>query len=544
MNLSSLIDRMDDWINPIVIKEVRQAVKSRMVVAILMTFLGLQLFLLGVFLLFGEMRDDSVNWNAGNEVFRWQQGILLWTLMLFVPGYAAVRLGSERSDHNVDLLFISTLHPRSIISGKFFAALVLAMLVYSTCAPFMTFTYLMRGIDIPTILVVLFIDLLFMLFCTIVALFLAAVPGPRPIKFFLAFLGFIFLGILCIYTTIATVALVWEGAAVLDEMFAFWLVLGISVVGILGLVGLFFVYSVALISPPSSNRILPVRLYLVGLWLVMGIGLFLTSYYYKPSTHLGPIVFWVLGGATLVCIQFCISICERDSWGPRMRRSIPQSVWLRVPAFLFYTGSAGGIMLTALLALGTLYSTWWWCEYFNPSGSGSTTPGSIAAASMTSGYTAATGMLEVMTVICLYTWCYGLSAVLMRTHVLAGQLKASYTWLVGLLLVGLGSSIPAVIAMVFFSDEMRASADGGWWILPNPFMASYEFFPSFGRGGVNTEFQTLCSWFLGTWAVLVGVLSIPWFIVQMRRFRPRERRDVEFAPVLVVEAEPPSVGAG
>jgi hypothetical protein len=531
MRIAALIDRADDWINPIVVKELRQAVKSRMVVSILMLFLGLQLFLLGLFLLFGEMRDDRVNWNAGNDVFCWQQGILLWTLMLFVPGYAAVRLGSERSDHNVDLLFISTLHPRSIIAGKFFAALVLAMLVYSTCAPFMTFTYLMRGIDIPTILIVLFIDLLLMLFSTMFALFLAAIPGPRAIKFVVAFLGFIFLIIVCGYMTAGTVALVIEGTSTFffGGMFDFWPILLVTIAGILGLVGMFFVYSVALISPPSSNRILPVRLYLFTLWLVMGVGLFLTSYYYQPAPHMGPIVFWVLLASLLVCIQFCISICERERWGPRMRKSIPQSIWARMPAFLFYTGSAGGISLTTLMAFGTLYSTWFWCEWFD-----TTTPA----------HEAASVMFKMMFVICLYTWCYGLSAVLVRTHVLAGQLKPTFTWLVGMLLAGLGSSVPYVIAMIFFSEELRrGAAEGGWWMLPNPFVAIYEFSPGY-MSGVNTEFQTLCFWFLGTWGLLVGLLSIPWYVIQMSHFRPRDRRDVELAPVVVVEPTPSSVGAG
>jgi hypothetical protein len=99
--------------------------------------------------------------------------------------------------------------------------------------------------------------------------------------------------------------------------------------------------------------------------------------------------------------------------------------------------------------------------------------------------------------------------------------------------------------MIFFSDEMRYNTDGGWWMLPNPFMAVYEFAPSFGpMAGVDNEFHTRCYWFLGTWAVLVTVFSIPWFIGQVRLFRPRERRDVELAPVMVVEATPSSVGAG
>jgi hypothetical protein len=526
MSVSAVIARVDDWINPIVVKELRQAVKSRMVVSILMLFLGLQLFLLGVFLLFREVKgEDVVNWNAGNEVFRWQQGILLVTLMLLVPAYAAIRLGAERSDHNVDLLFISTLHPRSIIAGKFFAALVLALLVFSTCAPFMTFTYLLRGIDIPTILTVLGIDLLGMLFGTMLALFVAAIPGGRAIKFFLAFLAFIFLGILCYIGAWATLGVVMEGASGLDAMFDFWLVLAVIVAAILGLVGLFFFYSVTLISPASSNRILPVRLYLLLLWVLMGVGLFLTSYHYKPSLHLGPIAFWVFGACTLVCIQFTISICERERWGPRMARAIPRSPLLRLPAFLLYTGSAGGILLSILLAAATLGSTWWWCDRFG-------SPGSVR------GWEPATVLLNVMTVICLYTYCFGLSSVLVRAHVLGNQLKPSYTWLVGLLLVGLGSSIPSVIAYVFFSDQMRLGTDGGWWMLPNPFMAVYELIPGW-TGGANDDFNTLCYWFLGTWAVLVTALSLPWFVAQVSRFHPpAKKREVEYAEVVVVEPAP------
>ena len=74
MRVSGLLDRIDDWINPIVIKELRQAVKSRMVVSILMLFLALQLFIVGVYLVVREAEGDTrVEWDAGNHVFRVQQ---------------------------------------------------------------------------------------------------------------------------------------------------------------------------------------------------------------------------------------------------------------------------------------------------------------------------------------------------------------------------------------------------------------------------------------------------------------------------------------
>ena len=96
MNLLSIIDKLDDKLNPIVVKELRQAVKSRMVVGILVLFLGVQLFLLGFVLLVREARESAViDWSAGHDVFLIQQGILLVTIMILVPAYACIRLAND-----------------------------------------------------------------------------------------------------------------------------------------------------------------------------------------------------------------------------------------------------------------------------------------------------------------------------------------------------------------------------------------------------------------------------------------------------------------
>ena len=241
MTRAAFIDRLDDWINPIVVKELRQAVKSRMVVGILLLFLGLQLFLLGFYLLTREFsgQAQTVDWSAGNSVFRVQQGILLWTIMILVPAYAAVRLAAERSEQNVDLMFISTLRPASIVWGKFFAAVVLAFLIFSACAPFMTFCYLLRGIDIPTIMVVLGIDLLAMVFGIMVALFLASLPGGRPVKFFFCFLGFVWLAVMCAYLTAGTIEIITMGGAfevVVERCY----IVAVNDAAVFGLSGLLF----------------------------------------------------------------------------------------------------------------------------------------------------------------------------------------------------------------------------------------------------------------------------------------------------------------
>src|SRR5262249_53147560 len=145
----------------------------------------------------GERRAvNFVNLYAGREIFEVLQGILLGTCMLLIPTYAGVRLAAEHSDSNVDLLFISTLRPRAIIAGKFQAPVVLILLILSACAPFMTFTYLLRGIDIPSILLVLGLDFLAVLLGTQLAIFLGAVPANWGLKVLLGLAGLGCLGLL------------------------------------------------------------------------------------------------------------------------------------------------------------------------------------------------------------------------------------------------------------------------------------------------------------------------------------------------------------
>src|SRR5215472_11933563 len=183
MNSAGFMARLDDLFNPIVVKELRQAVKNRAVLAALLLFLLLQLGILLFSLFLGERRAvNFVNLYAGREIFEVLQGILLGTCMLLIPTYAGVRLAAEHSDSNVDLLFISTLRPRGIIAGKLQASVVLILLIFSACAPFMTFTYLLRGIDIPSILLVLAVDFLAVMLGTQLAIFLGAVSVNWGLK--------------------------------------------------------------------------------------------------------------------------------------------------------------------------------------------------------------------------------------------------------------------------------------------------------------------------------------------------------------------------
>ena len=97
--------------------------------------------------------DTSI--DGGRNVFMFLLGILLITCIGFVPLYSGIRLSLERNDANIDLFFVTTITPGAIVRGKYLTAMALTLLIFSACMPFMILTYLLRGIDLPTIFFIL-----------------------------------------------------------------------------------------------------------------------------------------------------------------------------------------------------------------------------------------------------------------------------------------------------------------------------------------------------------------------------------------------------
>src|SRR5881394_64186 len=129
--------RQWEW-NPVLLKELRQAVRSHALNGMLMLLLIL-LFLsaLSVFATHGFSA------TANQQLGRWTFQVLLIVLtaisLLFVPLYTGVRLASERLESEVDLMFSTPLPTTRIVRGKLFCGAYLAAMFFSVCAPFMAF---------------------------------------------------------------------------------------------------------------------------------------------------------------------------------------------------------------------------------------------------------------------------------------------------------------------------------------------------------------------------------------------------------------------
>ncbi len=528
-----MLDWIDDSLNPIVVKELREVVQSRIVVLSLLVFLAIQVTLFTGILSIEEAHHEA-NMQSGLAVFSALQVALLSTCMLLIPAYAGVRLAAERSDTNVDLLFISALGPGSIVSGKLFAAMVLCLMIFSACAPFMTFCYLMGGVDIPTILTILFADFLTVMLSTQFAICLAAIPANRGLKIFLGFMGLSVIGNLLSGSLMMTLFLAAQGLFFFPaDSLEFWSVLGTYTAGVGGIIGVLFTWSVALLSPPSSNRALPVRLFLLGFWAFSGgVALAWSLQFHRFL----PIRCWMTFWALFFSMNLFIVISEREELGPRLISAIPRSTTSRWLAFPFYSGAAGGIFFVTGLLVLTFATV--------------TAVGGVAFQSQMVMAVGVAGVGRLLgdrdiamrlwptfLVGYLYIYTYCLLAVLVRRSVFRNRLQPAHTWLVAMILIGLGSTLPFMLAFVLDADptQARFGNRAQWWKIGNPFVAVSESLgeQTFGQYFVAEAHLA----FVGPLAVAATFFCIPWFSRQIRNFQPPYK-----APELIEPVEAPPAG--
>lgn len=499
-SVANLLENVSNTLNPIVIKELRQAVQGKFLAAVLLIFLGIQLLTVGLFL-----TDESISWSfsVGRNIFKTLASMLMGTCLILVPAYTGLRLAIERSDANVDLLFITTLHPRSIIWGKFFAALVFTALIYGTCMPFITLTFLLRGIDLPSIFALLALNFIVIAVAIQCSILLGCLPANRVFKIIIGLVWFLIMSsVVPVYITL-TVA---PGVGILDSgigsRVGSWqflaATLGVLVTG-LACIGLLAKLATALISPLSANRALPVRIYVTAAWLVTGIGVAIWSI---VAGNVTPVGIWASVHILLQCIGLLVAVSERESLGQRVRQSIPRGRLLRPLAFLYYSGSGGGVAWSSLMIILTV----------------------ISAAALSIAYPyiwSGNDFEEFMTcmgAIGMFALSYALAASFIRRSVLAKRVASGYTWLIALVLMGFATTI---IPLVLFL--LSGTWDKGWLIGSplGPFV--------FSANG-DSELLDGSAQFAGAFAVFIGALNFPWFLRQIINFHPPRQKTASNPP--------------
>lgn len=436
-----------DRFNPLLVRELRQMVRSRLIVLAIILYLTV---LVGFFcvamlaFLEGHVSQD----RFGFEMFLGFLGIAGWAAGLGVVGYTAIRASVDRI--NEDLLFYTAISPTENVRGRLICGLVLTLLFFSMSLPFLTISYLFRGVDVWIFLVVIPIVIFVVQIVNIVALgvFSAVRSYLQWIFYAILFLAVLWLlgaGIIAwgevtgyrawnswqtilvhfsgnpasafsffIFIAFRTLILVQFVAMpyLAYRLMRRWIfpnekeksfftirvcvcistVLALVIGLILGVVSgldlswlfnassisflpvpwpdftellfesflflyvyLFFVPGTAYrfarcnLSPFSSNRMLPIRLWMSGN-IVGTFFLGLLGAYFFPHievlrySDLSLMQLWTVFAVGILSMMLILAVCERETWEGRLRRDIPKPIWRRALVFPFYTGSINGLL--------------------------------------------------------------------------------------------------------------------------------------------------------------------------------------------------------
>lgn len=264
-----------DWIrstyrrfeNPLLMKELRQTVRSRIYVYVFMTILFICFFIMSLFLLMqqGEARSS---YGVGATSF----------LILFVPFYIVALLGvpmtaflsqlQEMEQDCLELIQVTNLTTGQIIRGKIYAGVVKLLLFLTALIPFFAFSYLLRGISIVSILVPLgFTVLLSTLLVSIYVCFSMLVHGGfskvMSILFLVAVSSLLmYFSFLYLVTEVLRHANFTSGMTLGLSRYSMWENTGIISMALViwgSLLFLFHQSSIAMAMKSTKNRSWPIR---------------------------------------------------------------------------------------------------------------------------------------------------------------------------------------------------------------------------------------------------------------------------------------------
>ncbi len=343
--------RAGEWFNPILVKEVRQSLKSRQFeVSFGLTLLAAVAWTL-MFMSFSVPRIFYMP-AAGTALLYGYAYILLVPLLIIIPFTAFRSLTSEIEESTFELLSITSLSAKQIVSGKMATAALQILLYVSALVPNIMLTYMLRGVSLVSILVLLGMTIVYSVTLVSVALLVATVSRTRSgqsgmsvlllalltISFF-SFSGMIGSGTIdeIVSRSMNRVALVWVFAFVTIFIAAFSLMMQTAA---------------AAIDFPSENKSTPIRkrlLVLVGVllfWLTMLISsLSAQGIPNVAEVANAALICFFLGWAaigTLVC-------GERGVISPRARRSLPATFFGRAMLTWFSPGAGLGYVFVVVV---------------------------------------------------------------------------------------------------------------------------------------------------------------------------------------------------
>ncbi len=457
-------------INPIVVKEVRQSLKSKqfsisfgltLIAAVSWTLIAVSLMVPRIYFVPG-----------GTPLLIGFFCILTVPLMVIIPFSAFRSLTSETEDSTFELLSISALSAAQIVHGKMASACVQIMLYLSALAPCIVLTYLLRGVSLFSILFLLGATVVFSIAETALALMVASVARTRLLQngvSVLALAGLLFAAFGW------TMLIVGERFELFNNPIREMYVVLFALATIIALaISLVLRAAAAAIDFPSENHSTPLRwrivwlLTLVLFWSLIGI--------IAAEAAEGAVLLVVGVFAVLMFIGSLIT-GERGVISPRAQRTLPKTFFGRIFLTWLYPGAGLGYIYLVCLYAALVVTLGGVELYYSATIRNFFGRESVLAA----GYL----------LLCYLTIYLGVNRLIMMsvTKQLPGRMVASVAMLIVLLI--LAHLIP--LMTVFYLNDYR-EFDYGWHQAFNIFWTTAEAVDGLSAEiGASMVIVTLCA---------------------------------------------------
>ena len=350
--MSELLARIDDRLNPVLVKEVRQALRGKQFRSAFIFTLVVSV-IVAVSIVLGTA--EQAEWTPiGPPFFMGVFACLTLAVIGFVPMAAFQSMGSEWDENTFDMLALSHLRPRHIVLGKLLAAGVQALLYFSIFGFFSVFTFLLGGVDLNLVLVGIPLLAFISLALSSLAVALSSLSQKRMVRVLLMVL----LSAALVGTIFGAVAMMVESVQSsidfsLPEVQA---ALSGLVVSAFVLGGLCFVLACSRLAHPEENRSSGLRAF--GFALVL-VAMYWINWLFSEIGQAEVVGFLSCFVVAAVALMGTFFVTEREQLGRRVAAHLPSNPMVRVLVLPWLPGGGRGFLwLLGMLGLILAWVAW------------------------------------------------------------------------------------------------------------------------------------------------------------------------------------------
>jgi ABC-type transport system involved in multi-copper enzyme maturation permease subunit len=341
--LELYIQKFDDSLNAILVKELRQTVRGKFFWSIFLIYL----VIICLILFFSLNEVSRYNLFNGDSVATFLLIALYFIAGLLVPIKIGKKTSSEIGDATNELLYTTTMSSKSIVTGKFLCGFVIILMLYSALVPFLSLTLFMGGVDLRILFFMLIFSFMLanlgVIWQIYLALWLGSSAGETSSTVNTVMGSVFHLG--CWIASVTYANSLISDYSYRSGTTSLWVVLTVFVLGYIFTGGMLYGSTVSRLEPETSNKMYNIRFIASIVWMI-------------GTVVATCIDFDALAGWT-VCVFIVLMIIsvnvysEPDYYSQRIISEIPDSADNRLCKFPFFTGVANGLSWVALIVLLT-----------------------------------------------------------------------------------------------------------------------------------------------------------------------------------------------